>query len=91
MPDWNTLSDKDKDRFDQIMSIYSAMIDRLDKSIGKLVAGLKERGVLDNTVIFLMADNGGNAESGPRGRFEGKHPGGPKIDRLARPMLGHSR
>ncbi|MFO0790315.1 MAG: arylsulfatase [Pirellulales bacterium] len=78
VPEWNTLSDADKDRFDNIMAIYAAMIDRLDKSVGTLVAGLKQRGILENTVIFIMADNGGNAESGPRGRLEGDEPGGPK-------------
>ena len=78
VPDWNTLSDEDKDRFDHLMAIYAAMIDRLDKSIGNLVYGLKERGVLDNTVIMIMCDNGGNAESGPRGRLEGDQPGGPQ-------------
>ncbi len=78
VPDWNTLSDEDKDRFDNIMAVYAAMIDRLDHSVGKLIAGLKERGVLDNTVVLLMCDNGGNAESGPRGRLEGANPGGPK-------------
>jgi arylsulfatase len=60
------------------MAIYAAMIDRLDRSVGTLVAGLKQRGVLDNTVIFVLSDNGGNAESGPRGRLEGGRPGGPK-------------
>lgn len=78
VPDWTTLSDADKDRFDHLMSIYAAMIDRLDRSVGTLVAGLKQRGLLDNTVIFLMSDNGGNAESGPRGRLEGDDPGGPQ-------------
>jgi arylsulfatase len=78
VPDWNTLSDKDKDHFDNIMAIYAAVIDRLDKSVGKLVAGLKERGALDNTVIMVMCDNGGNAESGPRGVLTGDHPGNPQ-------------
>lgn len=78
VPDWNSLSDEDKDRFDHIMAIYAAMIDRLDRSVGTLVAGLRERGVLDNTLIVLLCDNGGNAESGPRGRLEGDQPGGPK-------------
>jgi arylsulfatase A-like enzyme len=77
VPAWDTLSEKDKDRFDHIMAIDAAMIDRLDKSIGTLVDGLKKRGVLDNTVIMVMCDNGGNAESGPRGRLEGDDPGGP--------------
>ena len=78
VPEWDTLSEKDKDRFDNIMAVDAAMIDRLDKSVGTLIEGLKKRGVLDNTVIMLMCDNGGNAESGPRGRLEGKEPGGPK-------------
>jgi arylsulfatase len=77
VPDWNTLSDADKDRFDHIMAIYVAMIERIDRSVGTLVAGLKERGMLDNTLILILADNGGNAESGPRGRLEGDQPGGP--------------
>jgi arylsulfatase A-like enzyme len=77
VPEWSTVSDKDRDRFDNIMAIDAAMIDRLDKSVGTLVEGLKKRGVLDNTVIMIMCDNGGNAESGPRGRLEGKNPGDP--------------
>jgi arylsulfatase A-like enzyme len=78
VPDWNTLSDEEKDRFDHIMAIDAAMIDRLDRSVGMLMEGLKKRGVLDNTIVLLMCDNGGNAESGPRGRLEGEKPGGPK-------------
>ena len=76
VPKWDSLSDEDKDYFDQIMSVYAAMIDRLDQSVGTLVKGLKERGELDNTIIMLLADNGGNAERGPRGVLKGKNPGG---------------
>jgi arylsulfatase len=75
---WDSLSDKEKDRFDHIMAIYAAMLDRVDRSIGTLVDGLKQRGMLENTLILILADNGGNAESGPRGRLEGDEPGGPQ-------------
>jgi arylsulfatase A-like enzyme len=75
---WDSLSDADKDRFDHIMAIYAAMLDRVDRSIGTLVDGLAQRGMLDNTLILILADNGGNAESGPRGRLEGDQPGGPQ-------------
>jgi arylsulfatase len=40
-----------------------------------LVDGLRERGQLDNTLILFVSDNGGNAESGPDGRYEGANPG----------------
>ena len=75
---WDSLSDADKDRFDHMMAIYAAMLDRVDRSIGRLVYGLKQRGLYENTLILLLADNGGNGESGPRGRLEGKQPGGPQ-------------
>lgn len=72
---WEQLSDKEKDRFDEIMSIYAACVAHIDKDVGRLVDALKERGMFDNTLIFFMSDNGGNAESGPNGRLEGDHPG----------------
>jgi arylsulfatase len=76
VPPWDSLSDEDKDYFDHIMSVYAAMLDRLDQSVGNLVTALEERGELDNTLIFVLADNGGNAERGPRGVLKGKNPGG---------------
>ena len=66
--DWNKVPAADKERFDTIMAVYAAAISRMDKAIGTLVADLKARGELDNTLILFMSDNGGNAESGPDGR-----------------------
>ncbi|WP_426295440.1 arylsulfatase [Dyadobacter endophyticus] len=72
---WDSLSDAEKKRYDDMMAIYAAVIYRLDKSIGDLVAGLKKRGVFENTVILFVSDNGGNAEPGIEGRYEGDRPG----------------
>ena len=68
---WQALTPEEQDRFDHIMAVYAAAVHHLDKAVGDLVAGLKERGVLDNTLILFMSDNGGNAESGPNGKTEG--------------------
>ena len=68
---WNDVPPDEQDRFDHIMATYSACIYHMDKAVGDLVAGLKQRGVLDNTLILFMSDNGGNAESGPNGRTVG--------------------
>ena len=74
-PAWQEVSEEDRQRFDHMMAIYAAMIDTMDRSVGTLVAGLRQRGVLDNTLILFVSDNGGNAESGPSGRYEGENPG----------------
>lgn len=75
---WDSLTPEEQDRFDHIMAIYAAVVQHMDKAVGRFVTALKERGVLDNTLILFLSDNGGNAESGPNGRLEGDPPGGPK-------------
>ncbi len=75
IPAWDSLSADEQKRYDDMMAIYAAMIDEIDTNIGKLVAALKKRDQLDNTVILFLSDNGGNAESGVSGKYIGDHPG----------------
>lgn len=77
VPAWDSLSVAEQDRFDHMMAIYAAMIDTMDRSVGMMVEGLRERGVLDDTLLVFLSDNGGNAESGPEGRANGSPLGGP--------------
>ncbi len=68
---WKDHTPEEQDRFDHLMAVYAATVHRMDQAIGDLVNGLKVRGVLENTLILFMSDNGGNAESGPKGRTDG--------------------
>jgi arylsulfatase len=77
-PAWESYSAEDQQRYDEMMATYAAMIECIDRSVGTLLAGLKQRGVLDNTLVVFLSDNGGNAEGGPRGITKGTGPiGGP--------------
>ncbi|WP_118195084.1 arylsulfatase [Albibacterium indicum] len=48
------------------MAVHAAMIDRMDQGIGRIINKLKERGILDNTVIFFLSDNGASPENAMR-------------------------
>lgn len=65
--DWTALPRAERERFDEMMAVYAAAISRVDRSVGALVAHLKAKGELENTLILFMSDNGGNAETGPDG------------------------
>lgn len=39
--------------------VHAAMVSELDNAIGQVLATLEEQGMLDNTLIWFMSDNGG--------------------------------
>lgn len=45
-----------------LMATYAAMISRMDSGIGKVLAYLEESGVLKDTLVIYLQDNGSNAE-----------------------------
>ena len=68
---WKDVPAEEQERFDRLMATYAAVVHRMDQAVGDLVEGLRQRGVLDDTLILFMSDNGGNAEGSSRGRTEG--------------------
>lgn len=55
---WDLLS-KAEQKFEALrQAAYAGMIDRLDQNVGRLVADLKKRDALDNTLIVFASDNG---------------------------------
>jgi len=64
---WEALNDRQKDYQARKMAIHAAMVDRMDQEIGRVVAWLRKRDELDNTLILFMSDNGATSEQMIRG------------------------
>lgn len=39
--------------------VYAAMVEHMDDAVGKVITKLKEKGILENTIILFSSDNGG--------------------------------
>jgi arylsulfatase A len=48
----------------QLHAQFAAMVARLDKYVGELVAAVQEKGIADNTLIIFTSDNGPHKENG---------------------------
>ncbi len=55
---WNELSDSERAIEVRAMEIYAAMIDEVDRHTGRLLDALDADGMLENTVIVFLSDNG---------------------------------
>ena len=59
---WSSLTDQQR-AFQAIkMAIHAAMVDRMDREIGRVLDQVRAMGVLDDTLIFFLSDNGASAE-----------------------------
>lgn len=59
---WNSLTTEQQTAEEQKMTVYAAMIDRMDRNIGYVLDKLKKQGKLDNTLVIFLSDNGASGE-----------------------------
>ncbi len=68
------------------MEVYAAMIDNMDRGIGRIVESLKKNNQLDNTLILYLQDNGGCQEGiGRTGDL--RRPVKPSLPKIARDAI----
>ncbi len=58
MKQWEVLGSQERHFESFRMSVYAAMVDRVDQNVGRLVNYLEEKGIMDNTLIMICSDNG---------------------------------
>ncbi len=67
IPAWGTLPEDRRKDLTRRMATFAAMIDRMDRNIGRVVEYLKQTGQFEETLIFYLSDNGACAEWDPFG------------------------
>lgn len=73
LPEWDSLTESDKQELDFRRAIYAAQIDRFDQNVGRIVQHLEKRGILDDTLILFFSDNGCSGELDNFGMNWGKY------------------
>ncbi len=58
LPEWGSLTPAQRDLEDLRMSVYAAMVERMDHGIGRLMDAVRKSGERDNTLVVFMSDNG---------------------------------
>lgn len=56
---WEDFPDEQKAWEIRCMEVYAAMIDNMDRGIGRIVKSLKDNGQFEDTLILFFQDNGG--------------------------------
>lgn len=64
---WDDLPDAQRRLAARLQEAFAAMLEHTDAQIGRLVEGLRHLGVLDDTLLLVLADNGASQEGGPFG------------------------
>lgn len=85
--DWGSVNNKVWES--ALMEVYAAMIDSMDRSIGRIVDSLKATGQYENTLILFLQDNGGCAETFGRNQRVGplERPSAPTLPPMGKDEL----
>lgn len=67
VPAWDELGADERRLYARMHEVYAGFLSHTDAQIGRLVDALERIGVLDNTLIFVLSDNGASAEGGVTG------------------------
>jgi arylsulfatase A-like enzyme len=64
---WDSLPENHRRLAARLQEAYAGFLEHTDAQIGRLVDGIARLGQLDNTLLFVLSDNGASQEGGPFG------------------------
>jgi arylsulfatase len=67
VPAWTDLTDAQRSFSARLQEAFAAQLEHTDAQIGRLVDHLSKHGLLDDTLLMVLSDNGASREGGPFG------------------------
>lgn len=64
---WDDHSDDERRVFTRLAAAYGAMLEHTDTHVGRIIDFLDRSGMLDDTIVMVLSDNGASQEGGPNG------------------------
>jgi len=64
---WAEHSAEERRLFTRLQSAFAGMLEHADRQLARLIGHLEDSGVLDDTLILVLSDNGASQEGGPWG------------------------
>ena len=74
VPAWTSLSADERRLYARFMEAFAGFLSHTDHEIGRFVDYLRHTGDLDNTLLFVLSDNGASSEGGPTGSLNDVRP-----------------
>jgi arylsulfatase len=64
---WENLTSEQREFQSNKMAVHAAMVDRMDREIGRVLDQIRTMKSMDNTIVLFLSDNGASAEMMVRG------------------------
>ena len=64
VPEWSSLSADEQRLFARYMEVFAGFLTHADAQLGRFFDHLESRGILDDTLVMVLSDNGASAEGG---------------------------
>ena len=97
VPAWASLPPEEQRLYARFQECFAAYLSYTDHQIGRVLGFLEELGQLDNTLVFVLSDNGASSEGGVTGSINDARPWNmvdrpveeaiARIDELGGPLL----
>ena len=85
---WDEYEPDERRLFARLAGAYGAMLEHFDQHLGRLIEFIETAGMIDDTIVLVLSDNGASQEGGPLGFVNAMGPfnmiAEPMADKLAR-------